>query len=318
MKRVEPALVADVGGTNIRMALAAADGLHHQQAWRCADFETIGAALRQFLNTAPEVAHPKRAAIAVACPAEDDWIDITNQRWSFSIEELRQELELEELQVINDFTALAASIPRLEPQDTQIIKAGQAVEHAAIAVLGPGTGLGVSGLIWSAGRWVPLSAEGGHSTLGATNEHEWSVYEILSRDFGRVSNERVLSGPGLVNLYRALCEIAGQSPADVSPAEVVAGATANPEGLEAEAIKMFSGWLGTTASDLVLFLGARGGVYLGGGVVPKMIDVFDHRHFVERFLDKGRLRDYVEPVPVHLILNTQIALVGAAAILQES
>ncbi len=238
--------------------------------------------------------------------------------WSFSIEQLRQDLELEELRVINDFTALAASIPRLEPQDTMIIKSGEALKNAAIAVLGPGTGLGVSGLIASAGGWIPLSAEGGHSSLVATNELEWAVVEVLSQEFGRVSNERVLSGPGLVNLYRALCRIEGTAPAELTPALIVTRATENPDSLEVRAVRMFSGWLGTAAGDLVLSLGARGGVYIGGGVVPKMLQVFDQRYFVERFLDKGRLRSYVEPVPVYLVLNTQIALVGAAAILQES
>jgi glucokinase len=317
MKR-EPALVADVGGTNIRIAVATPGGLQDPVAWRCADFETIGAALKSYLDGSSMRPVPKRAAIAVACPTEDDWIDITNQDWSFSIEQLRQDLELEELRVINDFTALAASIPRLEPQDTLIIKSGEALENAAIAVVGPGTGLGVSGLIRSESGWIPLSAEGGHATLVATNEREWAVIEILTQEFGRVSNERVLSGPGLVNLYQALCKIEGTRTADLTPALIVTGATENPESVEAKTVRMFSGWLGTAAGDLVLSLGARGGVYIGGGVVPKMLQVFDKQYFVERFLDKGRLRSYVEPVPVLLLLNTEIALVGAAAIIQES
>ena len=285
--------------------------------WRCADFHTIGDALRKYLDGSEMEPTPTRGAIAVACPVETDWVDITNQPWSFSIEQLRQDLGLEHLRVINDFTALAASIPRLGPEDTQLLKEGIAVEHAAIAVLGPGTGLGVSGLIESDGHWVPLSAEGGHTTLTATNQREWDVIEILREKFGRVSNERILSGPGLANLHHALGQIAGEPEEILSPAAVVAAATQNPGGRAAAAVRMFSGWLGTAAGDLVLSLGARGGVYLGGGVVPKMIDVFDTEYFIERFLDKGRLRSYVEPVPVHLILNTQIALVGAAAIVQE-
>lgn len=313
----ESALVADVGGTNIRMALVTADGLQEIKTWRCAEFESIRTALETYLDSASPEASPKRAAIAVACPVETDWIDITNQLWSFSIEQLRLDLRLEHLQVVNDFTALAASIPRLRDEDTQTIKSGVPRQHDAIAVLGPGTGLGVSGLIESNGGWIPLSAEGGHSTLAATNKKEWEVVEILRQEFGRVSNERILSGPGLTNLFRALSVIAGESAADLTPAEVVTGATQNPESREAEAVRMFSGWLGTAAGDLVLSLGARGGVYIGGGVVPKMIDVFDIEHFIERFLDKGRLRDYVEPVPVYLVLNTQIALVGAAAIIRE-
>lgn len=314
----EPALVVDVGGTNIRIAVATAHGLQDSQVWRCADFETIGVALRTYLEGLPVETSLRRAAIAVACPVETDWIDITNQRWSFSIEELRRELELEHLRVVNDFEALAASIPRLEPADTMILKSGIARADAAIAILGPGTGLGVSGLVFLEGGWRPLSAEGGHCTLVATNEREWEVIQILSREFGRVSNERILSGPGLANLHSALCTLEGITPVERSPAEVVTGASKNPEGLEAAAVKMFSGWLGTVAGDLVLYMVARGGVYLGGGVLPKMMNVFDKEYFIERFLDKGRLTSYVEPVPVHLVLNTQIALVGAAAIIQKS
>lgn len=314
----DPSLVADVGGTNIRIAIATADGLHDRHTWRCADFPTIGAALQRYLGETSFPGRPRRAAIAVACPTEGDWIDITNnQAWSFSTRELRRELDLDDLRIVNDFTALAASIPLLGPADTRPLKEGTPLDKAAIAVLGPGTGLGVSGLINANGHWVPLSAEGGHATLVATNDREWAVVEVLSRQFGRVSNERVLSGPGLVNLYRALCVTQGIEPKDLGPADVVRGAV-DTESLEALTVEMFSGWLGTVASDLVLALGARGGVYIGGGVVPKMIDVFDRQLFVERFLDKGRVSDYVEPVPVQLILNTQIALVGAAVMIQES
>lgn len=314
----ESALVADVGGTNIRIVMATADGLQSPMTRLCSEFDTIEAALRSYLESSVVGAAPERAAIAVACPVDGDRIDITNQRWSFSIEELRRNLHLEELRIINDFTALAAAIPHLEAEDTQIIKNGVALADAAIAVVGPGTGLGVSGLIASDCGWIPLSAEGGHSTLVATNEQEWAVVEILRREFGRVSNERVLSGPGLVNLYRALCTLAGEPADDLTPAEIVTGAQESSVGSAATAVRMFSGWLGTVAGDLVLSLGARGGVYLGGGVVPKMIQVFDRERFIERFLDKGRLASYVEPVPVHLVLNTQVALVGATAIIQDS
>lgn len=314
----QTALVADVGGTNIRIALATSAGLQDTKTWHCADFATIQEALRAYLKAIPVQESPKRAAIAVASPVEGDEIEFANQQWHFSISQLRRDLALEDLRVVNDFTALAASIPRLEPQDTKILKDGVALEHAAIAVLGPGTGLGVSGLISADGGWIPLSAEGGHSTLAATNKREWGIVEILSREFGRVSNERILSGPGLVHLYRALCEMEDESPADLTPADVATGAATDPDSHEAMAVKMFSGWLGTAAGDLVLSLGARGGVYIGGGVVPKMLPVFDQEYFVERFVNKGRLTSYVEPVPVHLVLNTQIALVGAAAIIQGS
>ncbi len=299
------------------MAIATSQGLLEPKTWQCADYQTIADALASYLDSVPLETAPERAAIAVASPIETDFVEFANQGWRFSIRQLQQELALEELRVVNDFTALAASIPRLEPQDTMLLKEGQPLEKAAIAVLGPGTGLGVSGLIASQGTWIPLSAEGGHSTLAATTEQEWAVVRYLTRKFGRVSNERILSGPGLVNLYSALSAIEGEDPEPLSPAQIVAAATSRPESRQATAVRMFSGWLGTAAGDLVLSLGARGGVYLGGGVLPKMIEVFDRQHFVDRFVAKGRLRPYVEPVPVHLVLNTQIALVGLTAILQQ-
>jgi len=311
------ALVADVGGTHIRLALATSQGLEHRETWLCSGFETINAALKTYLQSSAPDQTPHLAALAVACPVAGDQIELTNQHWSFSIAQLRQDLELQDLLVVNDFTALAAAIPKLEENDTRLLKQGVADESAAIAVLGPGTGLGVSGLLRSDRGWSPLSAEGGHCTLAATTEREWAVIEILRQEFGRVSNERVLSGPGLVNLYRALCRIDGESPLKTTPAVIVREATESPDSRESTAVKMFSGWLGAAAGDLVLTLGARGGVFLGGGVLPKMIDVFDRNYFVERFLDKGRFRGYLEPVPVRLVLNTQIALVGAAAIIQE-
>lgn len=308
------ALVADVGGTQIRIALATSDGLRGVSILRCADFDSLQSALTSYLDSTQVAEAPKRAAIAVAGPVESDQIEFANQGWRFSVSQLRRDLELEDLQVVNDFTALAAAIPYLGEQDTQIIKPGVALDKAAIAVLGPGTGLGVSGLIAADRAWIPLAAEGGHALLPATNDREWEVIEILRQKFGRVSAERILSGPGLQNLYQALCKIEGDSAEDLSPAQIVATASKDPQGLEFTAVKMFSGWLGTVSGDLVLSLGARGGVYIGGGVLPKMIDIFDREYFIERFLDKGRMRGFVEPVPVHLVLDTQAALVGAAAL----
>lgn len=314
----ELALVADVGGTNIRIALATAEGLQATQSWLCAEFDTIEAALRRYLELSDLEAAPRIAAIAVAGPVDSDWIDLTNQDWSFSVDELRRSLGLDKLRLINDFTALAASIPRLAPEDVRLLKEGLALEGAAIAVLGPGTGLGVSGLIPSQGGWIPLSAEGGHCDLAATSEEEWAVVEILRQKFGRVSNERILSGPGLVNLYQALCTLTGDQPRNLTPADIVVGANSRAEGVEATAVRMFSGWLGSVAGDLVLSLGAKGGVYVGGGVVPKMLEVIDRAYFIDRFLDKGRMANYVRDVPVHIVLNTRIALVGLVEIIRNA
>lgn len=309
------ALVADVGGTNLRLALASEEGFHHQKTWLCSDFETITDALKAYVESIDSGSAPSKASIAVAGPVTGDFVDITNQRWSFSIEELRRDLELETLVVVNDFTAQAAAIPKLDPRDTRVLKEGNAAEGATIAVLGPGTGLGVGGLVHSSRGWTPLSTEGGHASLAATNSREWAVVDNLTEKFGRVSKERVLSGPGLVNLYQALCQIDGISPTEVTPGEIVQRAGEDPSCTEA--IRMFSGWLGCVSGDLTVTLGALGGVYIGGGVLPRMGDKFDREYFVERFLHKGRYRDYLEPVPVLLVLNTEVAHLGLAALIQQ-
>jgi glucokinase len=312
------ALVADVGGTNIRLATATASGFLHQITRLCSDFDTLTDALTTYIETYLDQSRPTAAAIAVAGPVTGDQVDLTNQRWNFSTEELRSDLNLEKLIVVNDFTAQAAAIPRLEPADIEPIKQGVAIEGTAIAVLGPGTGLGVSGLVHSGHNWIPLAGEGGHVTLGATNEREWAILEVLQGIFGRVSAERVLSGPGLVNLFRAICQIDGETAVESTPAGIVELAGTSPESRAAEAVRIFSGWLGTVAGDFALTLGAWTGVYLCGGVLPKMGDCFAREVFSERFVDKGRYSAHMERIPVYLVLNTEIAHLGLTALLDQS
>jgi glucokinase len=315
MTGTEAALVADVGGTNIRLAAATASGFQNQTTWLCSDFDTLTDALTTYIETYLDKSRPTAAAIAVAGPVTGDKVDITNQRWNFSIEELRTDLKLEKLIVVNDFTAQAAAIPRLEPTDIEPIKEGIPIQDKAIAVLGPGTGLGVSGLVYSGYNWIPLAGEGGHVTLGATNEREWAILEVLQGIFGRVSAERVLSGPGLVNLFRALCQLDGEAAVESTPAEIVELAGTSPESRAAETVRIFSGWLGTVAGDFALTLGAWTGVYLCGGVLPKMGQRFAREQFSERFVDKGRYRGHMERIPVHLVTNTEIAHLGLTALL---
>jgi glucokinase len=218
--------------------------------------------------------------------------------------------------VVNDFTALALSLPVLRPEDTRLVKPGTREETAPMALIGPGTGLGVSALVPVAGRWWALSTEGGHRDLAATDEREWQVCRVLQKRFGHVAAERVLSGPGLVNLYGVLCELAGITAEELRPRDVEHRARENPDGLEAEAVRLFSGWLGAVAGDLALTLGARGGVFLAGGMLPKMGTTFDEKRFRQGFLNKGRFRAYLEPIPVDLLLHKTAALLGAARVLE--
>ena len=311
----DPVLVADVGGTHVRFGLAAGNSVQREGTLICSDYSGLSAAAREYLAGVGSSERPDRAVFAVASPVTSDRVSMTNLAWEFSVEELRRDLGLSVLRVVNDFTALALALPTLESDDLHRLKEGEDRPRAPMALLGPGTGLGVSALIPARETWWPLSSEGGHCGLAPDSRREWQVLEALRRRFGRVSAERVLSGPGLVNLYRALCELEGVEAIDPHPREIEARADSDTDSLEAEAIHLFSGWLGAFAGDLALTLGARGGVFLAGGVLPKMGPLFDREHFVRRFLDKGRFRGYLEAISIDLILHRTATLVGAARIL---
>ena len=219
-------LIADIGGTNARFARVDADRrLYAEQTLSCADFAGLAAAATAYLH-ATGGPRPTRAAIAVATPVTGDWIQFTNSHWSFSTEAARRDLGLERLLILNDFTALALSLPLLAPDERRAVGGGQAVAEAPIALIGPGTGLGVSGLVWSGERWIPLQTEGGHVTFSPVDEREWAISRILRRRFGHVSPERLLSGPGLVNLYTTLAELEDWPVEDLAPADLTERALA--------------------------------------------------------------------------------------------
>lgn len=310
-----PDLIADIGGTNARFTLLDA---HRQfyaaQTLACADFPGLTAAGNAFLQSVGG-ARPKRAAVAVATPVTGDWIQFTNSHWSFSTEATRQELGLEQLLILNDFTALALSLPLLEPEERRAVGSGEAVAGAPIALIGPGTGLGVSGLMWSGERWIPLQAEGGHVTFSPVNEQEWAVSRVLQRQFGHVSPERLLSGPGLVNLYTALAELEGWPAEALTPADITDRALAGICPHCRDVLNLFCGALGTAAGNLAITLGALGGVYIGGGIVPRLGDFFAQSTFRARFENKGRFSSYLAAIPTWVITAANPALRGVAAAL---
>ena len=311
-QRDRPDLVADIGGTHVRFGRVGASGrVEEQQTLLCADHVSITAAARNYLEAAGGPV-PRQAAFAAAGPVGGDRFQMTNHVWSFSIEEVRQELGLERLVLLNDFAALVLAVPALGGEELHEIRPGEPMPGAPIAVLGPGTGLGVAALVPAGEAWIPLATEGGHRDLAATNEREWQIVSRLAERFGNVSAERALSGPGLVNLYEVCSRLAGKEPQRLTPAAVTAGARQRSSPACIEAAELFSGWLGAVAGDLALTLGARGGVYLGGGMLSKMDQVFDADRFRERFLAKGRFRPYLEPIPVRAIVNRHATLIGAA------
>jgi len=328
-------LVGDVGGTNARFALLDdAGALYATRTLRTDDFSSLAAAVSTYLNE-QNVQGVTQAAVAVATPVVGDAIKLTNNHWSFSIDKTRKEIGLERLHVINDFTALALSVPHLPDNELVKVGGGKAAEKHAIAVIGPGTGLGVSGLVPCGSHWSALQGEGGHVSLGVRTAREFAVYEKLMKKFRHVSAERFISGPGLVNIVSALRELDGLPPREFSPAEVTQfgmyafeqsqSGGSSPDQAESvslqdqqsceEALHIFCSLLGSCAGNLVLTLGAEGGVYIGGGVVPRLGEFFIQSQFRHEFEAKGRMQGYLEKVPSFVIHSEYPALVGAAQLL---
>jgi glucokinase len=300
-------LVADIGGTNARFALAGADGLpRDERTLLVADFPGPVEAARAYL-AGREV---RNAVLAVATPVDSDWIDLTNAP---SVEEARKALGLQRLAVINDFTAQALAVPRLGSDERTLIKPGQPQRGGAIAVIGPGTGLGVAGLLPLQDTWYPIPSEGGHVSLAPHDEREAALLLRLQARFGHVSNERVLSGPGLINLATTLAELDGEVIALDDPRQVSRRAENGESRHCREALERFSSLLGAAAGDLALLFCALGGVYISGGLCKRLGALLDVARLRERFVAKGRFVDYLERIPIYLVTRRDPGLLGAAA-----
>lgn len=315
-------LLADIGGTNARFAWQAGPGapLERQITLACAEHPTLEAALRAYLARSDRPP-PRDAAIAIANPVHGDQVQMTNHHWSFSIAALQQAFGFARLLVLNDFTALALALPVLPAEALRQVGGGPASAGAAIALIGPGTGLGVSGLLPDGrGGWVPLQGEGGHVSLPAFGPREQQVVQALARRYGHASAERAVSGQGLVDIHRALCQADGLAPpAGWRAAEVSQAALAGTDVRCVEALSMFCAFLGAVAGNLALTLGARGGVYLGGGIVPRLGPWFERSPFRARFEAKGRFAAYLAAIPVFVIQSAQSpALLGAACALDAA
>ena len=313
-------LLGDIGGTNARFAWQSepASAPMDVAIYACADHDTIEGAIRHYLREQGKPA-PRECAIGIANPVTGDLVQMTNHHWSFSIAELQRKLGLQRLAVINDFTALALSLPALTPSDLRPVGGGTATRGAAMAVLGPGTGLGVSGLVpHGRGGYTPIEGEGGHVTLAASNDREAAIIDRLRCRFGHVSAERALSGPGLVHLYEAVCGVSDHAALALSPADVIARARKEGDPSCGAALDLFCSLLGSVAGNLALTLGARGGVYVGGGIAPRIVQEIERSSFRERFESKGRFSDYLKSIPTFVIdTQTPQSLVGVARLLDQ-
>ncbi len=337
-----PRLLADIGGTYARFTLETAPGVFEQTATlRCADHADFHAAVSAYLKTltTDRIAH---AAAAIANPVEGDEVRMTNYHWQFSIEAMRVKLGFETLVVVNDFTALAMALPRLASADRRQVGGGQAREHSVVGILGSGSGLGVSGLIPAGDGWIALGTEGGHTSFSPRDERELAILQFAwkqppQRDgplpsaalpsgdeppqagLGtnkHVSFERLLSGPGLELIYRALADRAGARAAKgLSAPEITRRALAASDAVCVESLDAFCAMLGTAAANLAVTLGALGGIYIGGGIVPRLGNTFDRSRFRQRFEDKGRFSAYLAQIPTWVITAESATFHGVSAIL---
>jgi glucokinase len=308
-------LVGDIGATNGRFAVVGSDGtIGETRVFSIDGYPTIADAIRAYAAEISPSYVLREAVLAVASPVTGDQISLTNHPWSFSLKNLRRSLGLEKLQVINDFAAVALSIPKLQSSDVTQIGGGSSVAAAPIGVIGPGTGLGVSALIPAGDEWVPIQSEGGHVTMPGNSPRERQVLEQLRLRFDHVSAERLLSGPGLSNLYTALCQLDGIPPTMLSPSQIIESRAQNRQAREA--VTMFCAMLGTVARNLALTLGARGGIYVAGGIVPRMGLAFDKSLFRREFEGRGRFFEYLNSIPTFVVTRPLPALLGAAQLLR--
>jgi glucokinase len=311
-----PRLLADVGGTNARFAVETAPFQFESVAvLPCSGYASLGGALAAYLasdEVSVHVAGIRHAAIAIANPVDGDMVRMTNHTWSFSIAALREELDLSTLLVVNDFTALAMALPHLRPSQRMRIGGGTELPDRTIGLIGPGTGLGVSGIVPVDGRWAALASEGGHASFAPGDDTEVAIMRQLWREHGHASAERLLSGPGIELIYRV---ISGGKV--LGAAEVTQRAL---DGTDAECVRTvdcFCGVLGSVAGSVALTLGATGGMYIGGGIVPRLGALFAGSPFRARFEAKGRLSPYLARIPTFLITEEYPAFLGVSAILSE-
>lgn len=318
-----PTLLADLGGTNVRFALSGSGPQAPVQQesvrrYQVSDFASLADAIRQYF--ADTGLSARQALIAAAGRIRDgETVQITNNPWAISSKRLEQTLSFTSVRLVNDFAAQSMAVMLLQPAD--LVSVGDLPlpqfdvrDEQTFVIVGPGTGLGVGGLLLRQGKCSVLQTEGGHAGFAAHSPEDIEILKRLNQRYGRVSNERIVCGNGLVNLYLVLCDLAGQTPEDVKPEDISARANANSDPLCVQVMETFAGIFGSVAGDLVLTLGAWDGVYLTGGLVPILLPWMERGHFRERFEAKGRFRETLEAVPTQAITNPEPGLIGAAAL----
>jgi glucokinase len=291
-------LLGDIGATNARFAMLA-DGVLGPIKWiKVAHYPKFADAIEDFLQAQFRETPVTNALLAVAGPVEGQRCSFTNCSWTIDCREVRNRFEFQTVRNMNDFEATALSLPRLIEQDVRPLGGGRAVSGAPMVVLGPGSGLGVAGLVGDGARRIVVESEGGHATLPASSVREDTVLEHLRKRFGHVSAERVLSGPGIENLDHAIAALDGFEAPSRNAADITNAALQGTCPTSRASLDMFCGMLGGFAGNVALTYGARGGVYIAGGIAPRILDYLANSEFRRRFEQKGRLHSYLEAIPI--------------------
>ena len=315
-------LVADIGGTNVRFSLtdvdAARPSFDNEKKYPTKAHSDIAGAARAYLDDLKFKGEIAGLVFGVAGPVQHGAIHLTNAGWTISEDDLRQKLKIPFARVLNDFETLAEAVPEFQQRD--LVQIGPLPflnrRTGTMAIVGPGTGLGVGGLVRSNDAMLPLVTEGGHANFAPVDDLEIEVLRILNKKFGRVSNERIISGPGLQNLHTAMTQIEGRKPQEIEPEDITKIAREKAQSFEAKVFSRFCAILGSVAGNYALGMGARGGVLIAGGILPDAVDFFLASDFRKRFEDKGRFAEYMRAIPTALIVDEHAGLRGAAAILR--
>ena len=322
---MELALIGDIGATNARFAVLQ-DGVPTSiRVLPVASYASLQDAIIAYFEglDQADLRRPTIGAVAVAGPVTGDYLSFTNHPWSFSISGLARDVGLNHLDVINDFVAQALAVPRIGPEARRQVGTGSSVAGAPVGIIGPGSGLGVSIVVpvetGGGTLWVPLSGEGGHVTLSPVTDREVALVAWLHRT-GRahVSAETLICGKGLTTLYAGLSALDGIAPSHLEPADVSRRAISSEDPIAVEAVEIFCALLGTVAGNLALTAGARGGIFIAGGIVPKMGEFFDHSQFRPRFVAKGRMRTFLEPIATYVITEEFPAFLGLAELVESN
>jgi glucokinase len=315
-----PFIAADVGGTHVRIGLVSAnsDPAHpinvlRYGKYRCADYPGLAEILQHFIGTLDGVTVQDAAIASAGYPLDDGTLISANLPWRVSLSEIRTRLGFRNLRLVNDFEAVAHAAACVDASEVLRLTGPASAPSGPMLVIGPGTGLGAAIRVPTDHGAVVIATEAGQAALTTVTDLEMALVQVMRRQYGHVSVEHALSGPGLMNLYVALCELRGATPTLATPGAITTAAQSGGDALARESLDVFCGLLGGTVGDMALLCGLHGGIYLAGGILPQIREFLIQSSFVERFLSKGRMREVLERIPVTLVEHGQLGVIGAAS-----